>query len=104
MVNNAIALSPPQYQSKSNVCDIREQVKKCKFDTLQEGLMKCMIICGVRNNEIWEKLLQNDSYTLDQAIDLCRVMEKSKEQCKEMENDGGSSEIGAIKKTWNISN
>ena len=73
------------------VTELKKQAQKCKLGTLQDDLIKCMMVCGVQNNEMREKLLQKDDLTLDQAIELCKVIEKSKEQSKQMGNNTGMS-------------
>ncbi|XP_071629550.1 LOW QUALITY PROTEIN: uncharacterized protein [Temnothorax longispinosus] len=72
------------------VVELTEQAQKCKLGDLQNSLIKCMITCGVNSNEMREKLLQDDSLTLEQAIHQCKVMEKkaAKIQSKKMEATG----------------
>ncbi|XP_039312018.1 uncharacterized protein LOC120359255 [Solenopsis invicta] len=76
------------------VVELTEQAQRCKLGDLQNSLIKCMIICGVQSNEIREKLLQDDSLTLEEAIHKCKVLEKAKVQSKEMEAVGETS--GAV--------
>lgn len=82
--------------------ELRKQAMKCKLGTLSDGLIKCMIICGVRSEELREKLLQlDDDKSLDKTIELCMVLESSKQQSKQM--CAGSSkqqeaEVDAINK------
>ncbi|XP_011059965.1 PREDICTED: uncharacterized protein LOC105149327 isoform X2 [Acromyrmex echinatior] len=45
------------------VVELTEQ--KCKLGDLQNSLIKCMIICGVQNVDMREKLLQNDSLMME---------------------------------------
>ncbi|CAL1678219.1 unnamed protein product [Lasius platythorax] len=73
------------------VVELTEQAQKCKLNDLRNSLIKCMITCGVQSNEIREKLLQDDSPTLEEAIHQCKVMEKAKIQSKEMEAIGETS-------------
>ncbi|XP_024891750.1 uncharacterized protein K02A2.6-like [Temnothorax curvispinosus] len=70
------------------VVELTEQAQKCKLGDLQNSLIKCMITCGVNSNEMREKLLQDDSLMLEQAIHQCKVMEKAKIQSKKMEATG----------------
>lgn len=44
-----------------------------------------MITCGVNNSTIREKLLQDDSLSLEKAIELCSVIEMSKMRSEEMD-------------------
>lgn len=75
--------------------ELTEQTQKCKLRDLQDSLIKCMITCGVQRNEMREKLLQNDSLTLEEAIHQCKV-EKAKIQSKEMEAVGESVNSGTV--------
>nr|XP_012228184.1 PREDICTED: uncharacterized protein LOC105675538 [Linepithema humile] len=80
------------------VVELTEQAQKCKLGELQNSLIKCMITCGVQSNPMREKLLQDDSLTLEEAIHQCKVMEKAKIQSKEMEALGKSTgTVNAIK-------
>ena len=79
------------------IITLKEQAQKCHLEQLEDGLIKCMIICGVRSPEIREKLLQDDSLTLEKVIQQCKIMEMAKEQSKEMESEGDNSNIvGAV--------
>ncbi|CAL1676570.1 unnamed protein product [Lasius platythorax] len=78
------------------VVELTEQAQKCKLGDLQDSLIKCMITCGVQRNEMREKLLQDDSLTLEEAIHQCKMMEKAKIQSKEMEAVGESVNSGTV--------
>ncbi|XP_031359293.1 uncharacterized protein LOC116182874 [Photinus pyralis] len=60
------------------VTELKTQAGKCKLDQLQDSLTVTMIICGIRNVHVREKLLQEDNLELDKAVELCRVIESSK--------------------------
>lgn len=78
------------------VVELTEQAQKCKLGDLQNSLIKCMITCGVQSNEMREKLLQDDSLTLEEAIHQCKVMGKAKMQSKVMEAVGETSSSGTV--------
>ncbi|XP_074028346.1 uncharacterized protein [Leptinotarsa decemlineata] len=60
------------------ITDLQKQAAKCKLDTLQDSLVVTMIACGIKNNNVRERLLQEDNLPLDKAIELCRIIETSK--------------------------
>lgn len=68
------------------ITSLREQALKCKFEKLHDSLMKCMIITGINNLTVREKLLQDDDITLDNAIKLCGAIEKAKQQTNIINN------------------
>lgn len=71
--------------------ELTEQAQKCKLGDLQNSIIKCIITCAVQSNEMREKLLQDDSLTLEEAIHQCKVMEKAKIQNKEMKTTAGTT-------------
>ncbi|KAF2888930.1 hypothetical protein ILUMI_17243, partial [Ignelater luminosus] len=78
--------------------ELVEQAQKCKLGDLHDDLIKCMITCGVRNEAIREKLLRNDSLTLEEAIEQAKIIEKSQEQSKQMEStEEGATTVNTIK-------
>ncbi|XP_046597267.1 uncharacterized protein LOC124294709 [Neodiprion lecontei] len=68
------------------ITELKKKAKKCKLGSLNDELIKTMITCGVADGSIREKLLQNDEQTLQEAIDRCLIIEKSKERSQEMEH------------------
>lgn len=87
------------------VTALRDQANKCKFDQLKDGLIKCMLICGVNSTEMREKLLEDDSLTLEQAIHKCNAIAEAKEQSTQI-RDGNKEQdnVHAIHKTGNREN
>ncbi|XP_050518773.1 uncharacterized protein LOC126892914 [Diabrotica virgifera virgifera] len=52
----------------------------CELDQLRESLVKDILICGIKSNEIREKLLQGDLKTLEEVIKKAVIIEKTKER------------------------
>lgn len=74
-------------QSLENfVINLKSQANKCQFGDLKDDLVKCMLICGINNGETRQKLLQEDEMTLEKAINLCKVMEQTRDQARSIEN------------------
>lgn len=67
------------------ITEAKKMAMKCKLGTLQEDLTKTVIICGVKNSSIREKLLQEeDSTSLEKIIEKCAILEMSKERSEAM--------------------
>ena len=67
------------------VTEAKKMAMKCKLGDLQEDLTKTVIICGVANSSIREKLLQeDDSTSLEKIIEKCAIIEMSKERSEAM--------------------
>uniref|UniRef100_A0A6P7HD20 Uncharacterized protein LOC114347140 n=1 Tax=Diabrotica virgifera virgifera TaxID=50390 RepID=A0A6P7HD20_DIAVI len=52
----------------------------CELGELRESLVKDILICGIKSNEIREKLLQDDLVTLEEVIKKAVYIEKTKER------------------------
>ncbi|GFO22882.1 hypothetical protein PoB_004938700 [Plakobranchus ocellatus] len=52
------------------VTDLKNLAKNCKFGNLQDELIRDKIVCGIANEKIKERLLREDTLTLDKAIDI----------------------------------
>lgn len=82
----------PEQSLEQFITELKEQALKCKLLTLQDSLIKCMITCGVRNEEVRSKLLEKDEETtLQQAVDLCLLLENTRVQSSQMREGTSSS-------------
>lgn len=67
------------------VTEIKKMAIRCKLGSLQEELTKTVLITGINNPSIREKLLQeDDSLSLDKAIEKCNILLMSKERSENM--------------------
>ena len=69
----------------------------CEFSTLEDSLIRDRIVCGVRSQTHKERLLRETDLTLEEAINICRATEASKEQIRSL-GDGKPNNIDALKK------
>lgn len=70
-----------------------------KLGEMQDKLIKTMIISGVSDIEMRQKLLQDDPKILEGATEICQIMEKSKERCQiRGKNSNDFLGIGSVKK------
>lgn len=88
---------------------LRALSQTCDYGDLQDQLIRDRIVCGIRENSIRKKLLQEADLTLKRCIDICRAAESTTAQVKaiagqDMDNDvhavsGSSSRSKYHKKT-----
>ena len=63
---------------------LRALAETCEFGALKENLIRDRIVCGVRDNVVRRKLLQESSLNLTKCVDICRAAEAASAQIKEM--------------------
>jgi SepF-like predicted cell division protein (DUF552 family) len=70
------------------VTDLRNKARECELGDLQDELIKTMLITGIRDESVREKLIEKDgtSLTLDKAVECCILTENSRKQLQEMKN------------------
>ena len=54
---------------------IRALAETCDFGALKDQLIRDRIVCGVRDNAVRRKLLQESKLTLEKCIDICHAAE-----------------------------
>ncbi|XP_077862565.1 uncharacterized protein LOC144344556 [Saccoglossus kowalevskii] len=62
--------------------ELRQKVKDCEYNTLENSLLCDCIVCGIRDESVREKLLQTEDLTLEKAVNICRLSEISASQLK----------------------
>ena len=63
---------------------LRAVAETCEFGTLKDHLIRDRIVCGVRENAVRRKLLQESGLTLSKCVDICRAVEATSAQLKEV--------------------
>ena len=82
---------------------LRKLSENCEFQNLRDSLIKDLIIIGIRDKRIQEKLLRVNDITLEQVLDNCRAFEASKIQTKFLQKaDSNSSQHTADHSGINI--
>ena len=78
------------------ICALAET---CEFGSLKEDLLRDRLVhCGIRDNSLRKKLLQEPKLTLDKCLDSCRAAEATKLQMQAMTNQNNeSSDVNALK-------
>lgn len=77
----------------SYVAALRTLVKTCKFEGLEEEMIRDRIVLGIRDNHTRKKLLQEKGLGLQRFVDMCRANEKSSSQLRAIE------EVQFVRKT-----
>lgn len=75
------------------IAELKNMAEKCKFESLKDSMIVTAITCGITNNLIRERLLQEDNPTLERTIDLCHIIDTSKVRSEVIANSGTSSNI-----------
>ena len=79
----------------SYVAVLRNVVKTCNYGTLEENLIRDIIVMGIRENSTRKRLLQETKLTLNRCIDICRANETTAIQLRAI---GNEEDINAMKK------
>ncbi|XP_028415809.1 uncharacterized protein K02A2.6-like [Dendronephthya gigantea] len=82
------------------VTSLRSLVETCEFQSLKDDLIRDRIVCGIRDNGVRRKLLQESKLTLERCVDVCRAAEATKNQLKDIANvQGAESPNDSVYKT-----
>ena len=81
---------------------VRALADTCEFGNLKEDLIRDCLVCGIADNSVRKKLLQEPHLTLSKCIDICRAAETTKEQLKAISNQSslpqGSGEVNQVRR------
>ena len=78
---------------------LRALAESCDFGALKDQLIRDRIMCGVRDNALRRKLLQESKLALEKCVDICRATEATSAQLKEMapnQQQQDSSEVDLV--------
>ena len=74
-------------QSLNNiVTELRTLSAECEFENLRDSLIKDMIICGVNDKALRERMLREPKIDLKKAIELGQAAEQTKQHAKQLSN------------------
>lgn len=62
--------------------ELKALATTCNFDKLKDSLIKDRIVCGIQNNQLREKLLNETKLTLTKCMEVCRAFDDTKAQIK----------------------
>ena len=61
----------------SFVTELKKRSAACEFDTLKDSLIKDMIICGISDNALRERMLREPNINLQKAVELGQASEQT---------------------------
>lgn len=76
------------------VTDLRIISKNCRFDTLEDEMLRDRIVCGVHSEKVKERLLRDNELTLIKALSICRANEESQSRMKDLQQE---EQVSAVK-------
>lgn len=76
---------------------LKSKAATCEFKTLENSLVRDMLVVGLDDEVIKEKLLQEKNLKLEEAIEITKTFEKARQQVQNMKPTEGE-EINEIKK------
>lgn len=74
----------------SFVTNLKNLAKDCSFENQESSLIRDLLIIGIKDLTIKEKLLIDSELSLEKAVEYCRAKESSESQIKIM-NEGSAS-------------
>lgn len=64
--------------------EIRRMAKSCKFQAVEESMIRDRVVVGIKNDAMRHKLLQIRELTLNKAIIVCKASESAGQQLRAM--------------------
>src|SRR5688572_12718766 len=64
--------------------EIRRMAKTCKFEAMEESMIRDRVVVGIKDDATRHKLLQIRDLTLSKAIDVCKASESAGQQLRAM--------------------
>ena len=81
------------------VTELRQLSEECEFGELKDSLIRDLIICGVNDSRLRERMLQEPELDLQRAIKLGQAAEETKQHVKELsEGIESPSSVHYVKK------
>jgi uncharacterized protein YllA (UPF0747 family) len=69
------------------VTELKKRSAVCEFDTLKDSLIKDMIICGISDNALRERMLREPNINLQKAVELGQASEQTKLHAQQLTED-----------------
>ena len=66
------------------VTELKKRSAECEFETLRDDLIRDIIICGINDNRLRERLLREPELTLQKTIQIGHAAEETKRHVKEL--------------------
>ncbi|CAB3995097.1 Hypothetical predicted protein [Paramuricea clavata] len=69
------------------VTELKKRSAECEFEPLCESLIRDIIICGINDNRLRERLLREPELTLQKTIQIGHAAEETKRHVKELQKE-----------------
>jgi len=66
----------------------------------EDNMVRDLIIFGIKNSKLKDRLINVDNFSLDKVEELCRMSEATKKELREMVSTTEAADIQAIKKKY----
>ena len=77
--------------------ELRKLAINCEYDKLKDSLIRDRIVCGVRDNDLRKKMLQQTSLDLTLAIEMAKAHESSMKQSEMLGGNYNFKEVESIR-------
>ena len=78
------------------IMELKKRSSECEFGTLQDSLNKDMIVCGVIDNSLRERLLRDADLALENAIASGHAAEETRPHAKELNSFQKNADVNKI--------
>lgn len=75
------------------VMDLKTKAKYCEFGELYDSLIRDRTVCGIREDQVCPRLLQQTNPTLNKAIDIYCANEVTSNQMKVFDEEAEVSKM-----------
>lgn len=70
---------------------VRKLAELCSFGALKEEMIRDRLVCGILDNGLRKKLLQEADLTLEKCMNYCKAAEAANSQLKEISSHGAEA-------------
>ena len=75
------------------LCRLREMSKTCEFETFHNQIIRDRIVIGTKDTHARGRMLRDNKLTLKNAIDVCRMSERTTTQLQKLQSSASTSEM-----------
>ena len=79
------------------VTEFRNMATTCKFGTLHDELLRDRIVCGINNNKLRDRLLNDSKLTLTSCVSQCIASETTASHMREISGKEDHSTVHAFR-------
>jgi hypothetical protein len=81
------------------VTELKKRSAECEFEALRESLIRDIIICGINDNRLRERLLREPELSLQKTIQIGHAAEETKRHVIELQKEvDGKNSVDAVRR------